>query len=207
MERVLKDTAEKSFAELGSTKHTWSAITAKDYQAFTPALLYWGTTLDRDMVRDFAARLNKSTRIKMCISPMPVFDIENPVRELRIDCGGATGEKVERLDLSRTIYFCPKSIWPELREFMTAFCSVDIKAGRVAFAGECPVMNVPDYVRLAEGYVPPGFIPVASVGVYASDFCSLWRWNLSNPYERPKAVRAPRHEVAYQDGLLFMESR
>lgn len=203
----MRDTAEKSFADLGTTKHTWSAIAAKDYQAFTPALLYWGTTLDRDMVRDFAGGLDKSTRIKMCISPMPIFDIDNPIRELTIQCGGASGEKKEKLDLSRTLYFCPKPLWPSLREFMAAFCSVDMKLGRVAFAGECPLMTIPDYVRLAEGYVPPGFISVASVGIYASDFCSLWKWNGSNPFERPRAVKAPRHEVAYQDGLLFMESR
>jgi len=198
---------EKTFADLGNTKYTWTGLTSKEYQAFTPALLYWNTTHDRDMVRDFAARLNKSTRIKVSISPFPIFDIDPPLRELEVSCGGAVGDRKEILDLSRTLYFCPKSIWPELRNYLISYGSVDVQKQRVAFAAECPVMQIPDYVRMAQGHMPPGVINIASIGIYASDFCSLWRNDPSNPFVRPRAVKTDRCETAYYDGMMFLKGR
>jgi hypothetical protein len=203
----MADSVEKTFADLGKVKHTWSSIVAHDYVAFTPALLYWGTTLDRDMVRDFASTLDKSTRILGCDSPFPIFDLVNPVRELVVNCGGAVGEKREKIDLSRRLYFCPAALWPDMRNHLRSYCFVDMKNMRFTFSVECPQLTIPDYVRMAEGYVPPGFIKVSSVGVYASDYCCAWDRDSSNPYVRPKAVTLPPSQLAYKDGLLFMESR
>lgn len=201
----MKEREEKTYADLGVTNHTWTGITSRDYQAFTPALLYWGTNLDRDLVRDYAARLDKSTRIKVCEAPIPIFSMRDPVRELTVSC--STGDKTERIDFSRRLYFCPKSIWSGgLREYLISYGYVEKDSMRFALAAECPVMRIPDMVRMANGFSPPGSIEVASIGVYASDFCYLWRWDPSNIYARPVATKASPFEVVYQDGLMFMES-
>lgn len=203
----MADTIEKTFADLGQVKHTWSSIVLHDYKAFTPALLYWGTTLDRDMVRDFAATLDRSTRILGCDSPFPIFDMQDPVRELVVNCGGATGEKREKIDLSRRLYFCPSSLWEKMRSHLVSYTFADMNQKRVVFGVECPQLTIPDYVRLAEGYVPPGFIQVSSVGVYATDYCCTWNVDSTNHYVRPKAVKLPPCQLAYHDGMMFMESR
>lgn len=203
----MADTAEKTFADLGPVKHSWSSIVAHDYVAFTPALMYWGTNLDRDMVRDFAATLDRSTRILACDAPMPIFDITNSVSEITIQCGGATGEKVEKIDWSRRMYFCPKSIWPQLRVYLGRYGTFDKNTMRYSAAVECPVITIPDYMRLAEGYVPPGFIPMSSIGMYATDGCSMWRWDEENHYSRPKAVKIPPTELVRYDGMMFFQER
>ena len=202
----MANTAEKTFADLGPVKHSWSAIVKHDYVAFTPALMYWGTTLDRDMVRDFAATLDRSTRILACDAPMPIFNMANPIIELVVNCGGVTGEKREKIDLSRRLYFAPKSVWPSLRDYLTSYGTIDKDSARFSLAVECPLMTIPDYMRLAEGYMPPGFIDVASVGVYASDYCAIWRWNANNYFDKPTATRVNPVEVVYSDGLMFMKS-
>lgn len=202
----MRDTAEKSWADLGKVRHTWSSIAAHDYQAFTPALIYWGTPLDRDLVRDFASRQDKSVRILGCDSPIPIFDMPNPIRDLHVSCGGAVGDRFERMDLSRRLYFCPKDLWKDMLACLTSYSIVDVKNRQMAEAVECPRLTIPDYVRLSEGFMPPGFISVASVGVYATDFCSLWQWNSNNYYEKPKARRVPPCEAMCRDGFLFLES-
>ena len=202
----MADTAEKTFADLGPVKHSWSALVAHDYQAFTPALLYWGTTLDRDMVRDFAATLDRSTRIMACDAPMQIFQMQNPVIDLTVQCGGVTGEKHEKIDLSRRLYFCPKSLWPSLRDYLSTYATIDKNTGRFSLAVECPMMTIPDYMRFAQGIMPPGFIDVASIGVYASDYCAIWRWNISNSFEKPRAEKVNPVDVVYHDGLMFLRS-
>lgn len=200
----MADTAEKTFADLGKVKHSWSGIVAHDYVAFTPALLYWGTTLDRDLVRDFAATLDKSTRILGCDSPMPIFKMTNPIREMVIQCGGASGEKKDKIDLSRRLYFCPKSLWEKLRDHLTRFAFCDPVKKEVVVAVECPVMQIPDYTRLADGIMPPGFIPVSSISVYGTSYGAIWRWNSSNLFEKPTATRVDACELARKDGLMFL---
>lgn len=184
----------------------WSDL-EKDFVAFSSALLYWKTGLDRDTVSEFIANFvtEKDEYPQICFAPNPVFNIEDPVREMVVTT--KMGEKRVTWDLSRMLYFCPKHIWERkengLRDWLSQVAFVYRADKSYAVSMRCPDMQIMDQMAFANGDFDPGLITVSTFGVYTTDKCAVWRYDTSNPYKKPEAFVTPACDLVIKDGMMF----
>lgn len=191
-------------------RFTWKDL-EKEFQAFSPALLYWNTGFDRDIVSDFINRfpVEKDERPKMCIAPRPIFELSNPVTTVRIQT--KMGLKERQTDWSRTIYFCPRHIWEReeasLQEWIRGTGFADRKSQSYSIVVRCPEMKILDQMSYLNHDFPPKLISIETFGVYDNQKCSIWRCDPSNWYKMPEAKLYTAAEVIVKDGEVFWRER
>lgn len=206
----MADSQEKAFLGFNALPEnfTWSDI-SKEYQAFSVALLYWKTGLDRDVVSDYVNQFvtNKDEYPKLCIAPKPIFIMDDPIRELFVDT--SMGTKSQKIDLSRTIYFCPKHIWNKEENGMDTWigniCFANAKDLSYSVTMRCPEMEIVDQMSMVKGDFPVKTLPIQTYGVYSTQQCAIWRYEPNNPYKKPKAWTCEPSALVISDGSMFFK--
>lgn len=201
----MADTQEKSRIEFANLKPTYSwADVSKDYAFFTPALIYWHTGADRDLVSDYVNEVvkDKVDYPKIFVTDDPIFNIENPIVHIAV-ATNIGGVQIVKMDLSRMMYLCPLSVWDGLASFLGGCGFVDRKRDFYSTSIRCNDMTMYDYPDMKAGNFPPKPVTVAAFGIYSNESCNIWRYSLDNMFEQPRAVKADPAEVICQDGMMF----
>lgn len=180
---IIKDsgTVEKSFGAVNTIKEysTWSELLS-DYKFFTPAILYWNTGLDRDLISDFINQndLPAEYRPQRVNLGRSIFQMENPVVDLK------QGFSTVKEDLSRMLYVCPNhaissgepTVWEQLDSFITSISFVNVKTGFYAQAMKQQDLMIFDFNAIAKAEFGPNmYIPVGAWGLYSNKVSTVWR--------------------------------
>lgn len=204
---------EKAFGAVEEQKEysSWSCL-LEDYKFFTPAILYWHTGLDRDIVSDFINQKDipnpfRPRRIKVSRS---IFKMDNPIVDLK------QGFSVLKEDLSKLLYACPNksavagepTIWEQLDNFITSIDFMNLKTGFYACAVKQNDLKIFDYQAFLNGkFLPNMYIPVAAWGLYTNRNSVLWRHSEISPgqYSVPVASVLDATNMSKEDAIKFFK--
>lgn len=175
-------TMEKAFGATTVLKeyNTWVDLLS-DYKFFTPAILYWHTGLDRDLVSDFINQqdLPPDLRPQRVITGRNIGEMENSIVPLK------QGLSVVTEDLAKMLYVCPNksekegepTIWERLDSFITSISFVDVKTGFYAQAMKQQDLMIFDLDALSNWHEfnKDMYIPVGTWGLYSNKVSTVWR--------------------------------
>ncbi len=206
-------TVEKAFGAVETSKEysTWSCF-LKEYQFFTPGILYWHTGLDRDLVSDFINQkdIPQPFRPKRVVVSRSIYKMDKPIVDL------VEGVSIVKEDLSKMLYVCPNksavigepTIWEQLRDFIDGIDFINTKTGFYACAVRQPDLKIFDYQALSNGkFLPDMYLPVAAWGLYTNKNSVLWRmYSQDNKYSTPTATVVDATQMSKDEAFkLFRE--